>query len=353
MISPHSLQKEHISKLKAANRRSDPGIIEKAIRALKLVEELPGTELSFVFKGGTCLMLHFSEPKRFSIDVDIVTTDDRKIVERALDQIVLNGTFKRWELDDSRSYQGQIPKAHYNLFFDSEIHPGERYLIFDVLYEEHGYQETIKLPVRSSLVVCEGAEVEVTVPSINALLGDKLTAFAPKTVGVPYGKRKEMEIIKQLFDVGVLFDHVSDMSVVSKTFMNTVTKEIQYRNPDLKPESVLQDIHDTSFLLGIRGTDKERRSEYGELQTGARAFTQFSLVGSFTLDSQAIIASAKAAYLAALIKSGVSDLEYFTSDLDINQFLIESTPYTQLNKLRKLPGGSLFYWSHIAKLQMR
>ena len=45
-------------------------------------------------------------------------------------------------------------------------------------------------------------ELTVQTPTLEGLLGDKLAAFAPNTIGVPYGAGKSMEIIKQLFDIG-------------------------------------------------------------------------------------------------------------------------------------------------------
>ena len=51
-------------------------------------------------------------------------------------------------------------------------------------------------------------EVKVCMPTLNGITGDKLSAFAPTTIGIPYGKGKSMEIIKQLFDLGVLFEYI-------------------------------------------------------------------------------------------------------------------------------------------------
>ena len=36
------------------------------------------------------------------------------------------------------------------------------------------------------------------------LLTDKLTAFDPHTTGIPLGQNKELEIMKQLYDVATL-----------------------------------------------------------------------------------------------------------------------------------------------------
>ncbi len=42
----------------------------------------------------------------------------------------------------------------------------------------------------------EEPQLQVLVPSIECILGDKLTAFAPHTIGVPLHANKDMEIIK-------------------------------------------------------------------------------------------------------------------------------------------------------------
>jgi hypothetical protein len=64
----------------------------------------------------------------------------------------------------------------------------------------------------------------VTVPTVDAIIGDKLTAFAPNTIGIPYFRGKDnqsfsMEIIKQLFDLGKLFEEIGDVEVVRRSFM--------------------------------------------------------------------------------------------------------------------------------------
>ena len=50
----------------------DTALIEKAIRALSLLESLVRSGCPFIFKGGTALMLHLDTSRRLSIDIDIV-----------------------------------------------------------------------------------------------------------------------------------------------------------------------------------------------------------------------------------------------------------------------------------------
>jgi hypothetical protein len=61
------------------------------------------------------------------------------------------------------------------------------------------------------------------------ILGDKLTAFGPHTTGGLYGISKELEIIKQLYDIGALFDRVENFGEVKETYQNVVATETKYR----------------------------------------------------------------------------------------------------------------------------
>jgi predicted nucleotidyltransferase component of viral defense system len=78
MIIAESYTAEWIKTRKESHGKADPGIIEKAIYALSLVEQLSFANLDFVFKGGTSLFLLLPMPRRFSIDVDIVTMEKRE-----------------------------------------------------------------------------------------------------------------------------------------------------------------------------------------------------------------------------------------------------------------------------------
>jgi hypothetical protein len=73
MIDPQSNQLAWITELRnKLGNRTDPKLIEKVIWALTLLENLTLNRLSFTFKGGTTLLLATKEPKRFSIDIDII-----------------------------------------------------------------------------------------------------------------------------------------------------------------------------------------------------------------------------------------------------------------------------------------
>ena len=66
----------------------DPKLIEKVIWALTLLEQLKIKGVNFTFKGGTALLLATEKPKRFSIDIYIITEHSEKEIIAVLQKIV-------------------------------------------------------------------------------------------------------------------------------------------------------------------------------------------------------------------------------------------------------------------------
>ncbi len=352
MITSQSFTVEWINSHKKEKQFSkiNPPVLEKMIRALSLLEALAINNLNFTFKGGTSLILLLPNPRRFSVDIDILTEHKREELETAFDAIIKSGTFQKWELDEPRSYKTGIPKAHYSFYFDSHLNKQANYILLDVLFEKHPYPVVNKMSIKSSWLHLEGEPTTVEVPSLESILGDKLTAFAPNTTGVLYGKNKALEIVKQLHDVGHLFDHVRDTGTVANSFDRIVNQEIKYRELKIIPENVLDDIINTALLIGK--TEKhhgdDEKPKYAEILGGLNQFSGYLMTGSFHIDN-AIESAAKAAYLAAKLKTkDHSPIPRYENNEISFQF--ETMPYNSLNRLRKFRNSSLFYWSKTAEL---
>ena len=56
MITKENYSEEHIRAIQASSRR-DPGLIERSLYAMGLLEALRLSGMDFIFKGGSCLML--------------------------------------------------------------------------------------------------------------------------------------------------------------------------------------------------------------------------------------------------------------------------------------------------------
>jgi len=236
MITKTSYTKEWILSQSKTIGKADPNLVEHVIFAFTLLEQLIINKLNFVFKGGTALMILLPELKRFSTDIDILCATEPKDIESILENICNNSVFTHWKLDDRRSYQPGIPKAHYKLFFKSDLDGKEKEIMLDILFEKPDYPELLVKEISIPLLHSEGSPLSVSVPSINAILGDKLCAFGPNTIGVPYNANKDREIVKQLFDINLLTFYITNIEIIknklkNKTYENrTVPKFISNSN---------------------------------------------------------------------------------------------------------------------------
>jgi hypothetical protein len=364
MIDKISLSAEWLNSKKTEYKK-DPSLIESMIHALYLLEQLRQTELDFIFKGGTSLILLLDRPARFSVDIDIIVDPkiERELLENYLNKII-GDVFMKLELDERRSYNGKIPKAHYKFIYKSTlvnknpegqiVQNPEREILLDILFSENPYPVIKEKPITTEWIKQVGAPLNVNVPCENSIAGDKLTAYAPNTIGVPYNVEKEKEIIKQLFDISTLFDILSDINVFRRSFYTTAKCEISYK-PEraLTAEIVLQDIIDTGIIIAKRDTQQnDDAKKFEELKNGINQFGHFVYSGSFRIE-EAQLASAKAAYLAAhtLVKAE-GELKKFDRTADIKKFLIENPEFNFLNKKLKFvaKGEALFYWNETIKL---
>jgi hypothetical protein len=341
-----------------AHKRIDKIILEKMIYALHMLEQLKVNGLEFTFKGGTSILLLMEEGNRFSIDIDIICKTERSELERVLANVTETSNFKSYELDEHRSYKPGIPKAHYIFSYDTALktmYPGR--ILLDVLIEDSLYPETIEKSIKTKWIETE-SEVLVRVPSIDAITGDKLTAFAPNTIGIPYiksGQSFTMEICKQLFDLGKLFDQIQNIETVARSFMIFAEQEIEYRKsdkPDLTPVHVLHDTIDTCLIFAKQGKgDVTEKYLFAQLQKGIIAFgTGFLMTGNFRID-EAIVATAKVSYLAAkILMNDLSQIQYYKGE-DVSLLNIESPDWNFLNRLKRQPDkSSFYYWYYTVQL---
>lgn len=350
MISKDSLKIEWIEEVAKVNKNADKILVEKVVRALYLLELLQRTGLKFVFKGGTALLLMMQEAKRLSIDIDIIIPEKVEI-DKFLIQVIVQSDFLSFE-ENERKAHGDIEKAHYKFYYNpvTNTRAEKEYILLDVLYEKPSYgKHVVKCPVKSPFIIGDDDHAIVTIPSFEAILGDKLTAFAPLTTGVPYGKGKEIEIIKQLYDVGSLFDHVKTVNPILEVFNQTAKSELGYRKLDLTPQDVLNDIWETSQLIATRG--KDGKGDFVELQKGIRNIRNFIFSKKFHLEG-AMVPAAKAAYLSALLSNGKAGIKRFKEAAQIADWEIKQPHNSRLNKLKKTNPEAFFYWYQASQLKV-
>lgn len=350
MIHKDTLTKEWIKQVSKTNSNADEILIEKMIRALTLLELLVLNKLNFIFKGGTALVLMLPELKRLSIDIDIIISDKPKNIESIFDNIIANSNFTRF-IKKERVLKSGIVKEHYQFYYTpiTKTAAKEEYILLDILYEANHYGKNLQeKEITNSLLQSIEPPIKVTIPTIEAILGDKLTAFAPNTTGVKYLLGKEIEIIKQLYDIANLFDHSNDVSIVYETFNTIAQTELQYRElKHLSLNEILDDIYQTSLHITLRGQDG--KGNFQELQTGITNIVRYIISENFHLE-KAITLSSKSAYLSALLKSNNQEIKRFKTATDIAEMKIEAPFNSKLNKLKKSNPEAFFYWYHTTLL---
>ncbi|TSA26914.1 nucleotidyl transferase AbiEii/AbiGii toxin family protein [bacterium] len=342
MIKPNSFSKEWIDYLRSKKKKIDPSLCEKMIRALGLLEQLVVNELEFVFKGGTSLILLMEKPQRFSIDIDINVQESKENLIEILDQINSTSLFKYYK-EKKRKERG-VPKAHFYFYYNSVVNNRENYIMLDVLFDEHTYPEIVKTPIRAIWIDTDDDIQYVKTPSIDSILGDKLTVFAPHTTGIKYGIGKSMEMIKQLFDIWRLFDRVEDMEVVTTSFKNIAARELKFRKLDKTYVDVLRDIIDTCLIVSHfpGGTEKDS-AEVKELWSGMERFKGFPIDISYRADD-AVLSASRAAYLAVkILNEDYSKIERFAGKIRYEEADFPEN-YQHLRKIKRRLPEAYFYW---------
>jgi predicted nucleotidyltransferase component of viral defense system len=344
VISKSCYSKEWITDIKKVFPKKNPELIEKVIMALTLLEKLKLSGLEFTFKGGTSLLLLIDGAHRFSIDIDIIISKKPENFDEVLDFIISDGIFLRHE-EQKRKAGRDIPKAHYKFIYKSALNGSEAPILLDILLEENPYIQTKMVPIKSVFINVEDDSTEVFVPSINCILGDKLTAYAPNTTGIAYGAGKDLEIIKQLYDVSKLFDLFDNINIVRETFEKIAKQELAYRGLEhLSTDDVLDDIFKTSCTIAYGGINIVKDDEFRELKSGISKLGDFVYSENYMYVS-GVLSAAKAAYLAMLLKSGSSGIgDRFDPKLDLKNTKVSLKEFSDFNRLKKISAEAFYYW---------
>lgn len=249
---------------------------------------------------------------------------------------------KDWILTKSHS------KFHYQIAYKIGMNRNEDILL-DVLYEDTHYKKVNCLSLENTFVKWDGEPVKVNVPSVDDILGDKLTAFAPNTSGIPYfknGKKRNLEIIKQLYDVGRLFDAATDLDCVKTAYDRIVPVEMSYRNLPADPSLALDDTIATAKCLATRG--KSGNGDFEALQNGINRLKSFMYLGKYYIE-QASRDAAKAAYLAAVIKHNLPAFEKYDNRKPLLK--TEKKLPAIISKTLMLMPEAYFYWVKYAEIE--
>lgn len=250
MLTKENFKESHIRMLQKQSKK-DPALLERAVFAFGLLEAIRQVEMPFIFKGGTCLLLLLKHPMRLSTDIDIIVAPDID-VDMYISQAATIFPFKQCE-EQIRIGRNNIEKRHFKFTYQSPITGKDIYILLDILFTENPYARLVDCEIKNNLLLTEPEFLTIKAPDINCILGDKLTAFAPHTTGIPLKMKKDMEVMKQMYDVGTLLDEFTDFRLVYDTYFKVAAEEISYRRNDITVEDAIMDTYMSAACIASRG----------------------------------------------------------------------------------------------------
>jgi len=344
MLSKSNFTPEHIRRLQSETRR-DPSLLERTVFAFGLLEALTLVGLDFLFKGGSSLMLLLGNPMRLSTDIDIVVAPDTDMDKFIKEAAEISPFFGRKE--QMRTSKLNIEKRHFVFFFRSPLTLKESHIILDVVFEDNFYSKTVFKEINNSLLVVDSPATHVTTPSADCILGDKLTAFAPHTIGIPFGVNKELEVIKQHYDIAVLINELDSFTDAKDTYKRIAELEIEYR--ELKNMSYRETLIDTfNTTLAIIGKGKLFPNDYSHLKDGMRR-----IKGHIFSDYSPVVAETQSCRIAHFIASILGEKELIPAISDVSFYsgvTITSPAYSKLNHVKKASLTDFAYLYEAVKL---
>jgi hypothetical protein len=253
-----------------------------------------------------------------------------------------SGFFKSVEEDVRESH---IPKAHFKFFYDSHFSKREQNILLDVVFCESPYPKMVKKPLKGNALILKDTNAVVTIPTAEGLFGDKLTAMAPKTLGLRLTDGRDMEFVKQIIDLGGLFELVSSVGEIKKSFENTAEQENGFRRTHFTLDEVIEDILDVAWKYSqwmVKGGDSSFK-EIGSMNRGLERLRNH-LVDN--VDSRELkLIFGKIAYILKLINEPKPEKILKTADLSLAKELRFEGKFKILEGLRKMQPEAYSYWA--------
>lgn len=205
-------------------------------------------------------MLLMDKPRRLSTDIDIIVEPGTDL-DDYLEKASAIFPFQMVE-EQKRVGKNNIEKRHFKFTYDSPINNKQFYILLDVLFENNHYAEVVTKEIRNDLLLTDEEYLTVKIPSADCILADKLTAFAPHTTGIELNKGKDMEVMKQFYDVCSLIEVFKECDVVKRTYEPIALAEIAYRGIDVAPTDCLWDSLSQLYVLHHEARSEQRSIRY-------------------------------------------------------------------------------------------
>ncbi|MDD5066813.1 MAG: nucleotidyl transferase AbiEii/AbiGii toxin family protein [bacterium] len=216
-------------------------LCELVVHGFELLSQVASFPVRFRFKGGNSLWLILDDPQRFSIDIDIDTTETKENLISIMEQVQKRcSVFSRLEIRRHKT-KPWLPMISFNLFFRSFYQkPEDSFIMFDAVLKDTP-QPGLRQKIRIGDLYSSDQEVEINTPSV--LISDKLLTIGPSTLGIPLGKGKEAQRLKHVFDISRL----SCCSLDRHEMVESMKIYLQQENDIQKKNFKLSDVREDTI----------------------------------------------------------------------------------------------------------
>ena len=189
-------------------------IYERALNGLEYLSQMRDMGLDPIFKGGSAVQLLIPESiQRLSIDIDLVIDSTEKEITSILKLIHNKFNQKIYNFDRVGSKELPPHLVLYNIYIPSLFSENPSKIALDFLLHKPNYkiQQT---PIKTFIYE---SNLTVKTPTINSLVGDKLTVICPNTIGKEMSK-DPLNFAKQIYDIATLLEYSNNFIEIFDAF---------------------------------------------------------------------------------------------------------------------------------------
>lgn len=308
MLSKINFSKEHILLLHKRFPTVTESTFERTMYAFGLLQHLlKSTNGRLIFKGGTSLMLTLPFPKRVSTDIDILVGPQDNLGP-AIE--LIEHEFPLLRLSQKTIFTKEGIRIEHYCFECPHLFAQTAHVLLDVYYGNSGYERIVGRPLANVFLENDGLPSIVKVPSPESLLGDKMTAFAPSTIGVHPDRTsaglvvdERLQIIKQFYDIDALSSNIENFAETRRVYFKIAQEEALLHGCPFDPEAFIEDSFKSALSIATQG----KSDRHGEYQNWFRYGIQALRDHVFAFDwtqNRAQEAAVNVMVLYACLKSG-------------------------------------------------
>lgn len=223
-------------------------IYERALNGLEYLSQMRNMGLDPIFKGGSAVQLLIPERiQRLSIDIDLVIDSSEEEITSTLNLIHNKFNQKIYNFDRVGSKDLPPHLILYNIYIPSLFSEELSKIALDFLLHRPNYkiQQT---PIKTFIYE---SNLTVKTPTINSLLGDKLTVICPHTIGKKMSENP-LNFAKQIYDIATLLEYSNNFADIFDAFYDVFIFEKETRSlQDLSFDNVINDLIEICKLFAL------------------------------------------------------------------------------------------------------